>query len=557
MKSFYIPLIIIILSLLPFVSIFTTNQLPHTSDGGVQIPRMAAFYTALKDGHIPVRWAGDLNYGYGLPLFNFIYHTPFFISSFLIWLGIGLIDSFKLLLLISFVFSGIFMFLFSSAFFKDNKTALFVTILYQFAPYRLVEILTRGSIGGIYAYTFLPLVLWCVILVWNKPSVSKILGIIVAGALLILSHNALALLFFFCVVFFTLLFAPNKTAIFYSFLGIVGSLGLSGYYWIPALFEHKYTYGDLFMKDLYLSHFPDMYTFFVPNLINAQSLRVAEINVHIGLMHTLVFLFVCFMLIKTLHKLSQRNFFKKSSNRLLIFTITIFIASMFFMSRISVIFWENISFLRQFQFPWRFLALTVFSTSLMGSLVMSIGFFKQRNIFIALILLTILPTLYYWRPTQGYTYGATDEQFWNYPLNTTYFGETDVIWSAGPATSYPPSRIQIVDGNARISNFSNKTHQQFFTVEAIIPSTIVSNTQYFPGWKVYVDNQPVPIEFQDQNWRGLITFDVPEGIHQIKILFKESKVRIFADGISLGTLFIMIMTLLGTSRLNRFFRKNV
>lgn len=557
MKSFYLPLLIIILSLLPFVSIFTTNQLPHTSDGGVQIPRMAAFYTALKDGHIPVRWAGNLNYGYGLPLFNFIYHTPFFISSFLIWLGIGLIDSFKLLLLISFLLSGIFMFLFSSVFFKDTKTALFVTMLYQFAPYRLVEILTRGSIGGIYAYTFLPLMLWCIVLVWNKATIYRILGIIIAGGLLILSHNALALLFFFCVVLFILLMGPNKPSKYYSLFGVLGSLGLSAYYWIPALFEHKYTYGDLFMKDLYLSHFPEIFKFFIPNLINAQNLRVAEINIHIGITHTVVFIIACLVLITTKQMLSLRNFIKEPRNRLLVYSISIFFLSIFFMSRFSVLFWQHISFLRQFQFPWRFLALTVFSTSLMGSFVMSIRLFRQRYIFVLLLLLTIVPTLYYWRPPQGYTYGATDEKFWNYPLNTTYFGETDVIWSAGPATSYPPSRIQIADGNAQISNFSKKTHQQFFTVEAIIPSTIVSNTQYFPGWKVYVDDQLVPIEFQDQNWRGLITFAVPQGIHQVKILFKESKIRILADCITLGTIVIMGISLLASTRLKRLTRKNV
>jgi hypothetical protein len=113
MKSFKLYTLIILLAFLPFVSIFATRDLPHTSDGGVQIPRMAAFYTSVVDGHFPVRWAGNLNYGYGMPLFNFIYHTPFFLSTALIALGLPLVFSFKLLLFISFLLSGIFMLLFS------------------------------------------------------------------------------------------------------------------------------------------------------------------------------------------------------------------------------------------------------------------------------------------------------------------------------------------------------------------------------------------------------------------------------------------------------------
>ncbi|MCX8009224.1 MAG: hypothetical protein N3A54_06035, partial [Patescibacteria group bacterium] len=123
-------LLIVLFSFLPFIHIFLTNNLPHTSDGEVQIPRMAAFYKALRDGHIPVRWAGDLNYGYGMPLFNFIYHTPFYISSILIFLGFSLVQTFKFILFISFLLSGIFMFLFAQSFIKDNKKALIITLLY-------------------------------------------------------------------------------------------------------------------------------------------------------------------------------------------------------------------------------------------------------------------------------------------------------------------------------------------------------------------------------------------------------------------------------------------
>src|SRR3972149_8536845 len=100
--------LIFILSVLPFVGFFFTSLLPHTHDGFVHLARIGAYYKALQDGQLPVRWAGDLNYGYGMPLFNFMYHVPYIIASFAVFLGSGLVSAFKITLALSFILSGIF-----------------------------------------------------------------------------------------------------------------------------------------------------------------------------------------------------------------------------------------------------------------------------------------------------------------------------------------------------------------------------------------------------------------------------------------------------------------
>lgn len=519
-------LFIILISLLPFVSIFFTPELPHTSDGGVQIPRMAAFFTALKDGHVPVRWAGDLNYGYGLPLFNFIYHTPFFVSSVLIAIGIPLIDTFKYVLLFSFISSGVGMYLFARTYSQDERIAVLVTLLYQFAPYRLVEILTRGSIGGIYAYACLPFTLYCIVLLWKKPSLRSITGIAFFGGLMILSHNALALLFFGCIIVFTILCAGSIKKILLTGFGLVGALGLSAYYWIPALLDHKYTYGDLFMKDLYRSHFPPFQNFFIPNLFNLESLRTAEINVHIGIIHTVLLIMIPVIL------LLRKQYIDKTT---MLFSAVITAISFFFMTELSLPLWERISFLRQFQFPWRFLAVIIVGTSFLGFTLQSTKIIKHWLYYHLLLLAIIVPTMFYWRPVMGWSYGVTNEYFWNYPLNTTYFGETDVIWSAGPAQSYPKERIEVIEGNAVVNEFKKVTQRQIFSVTADTNARLVSHTQFFPGWRVFVNGAETDIQFQDPHWRGLITFVVPQGTHSVVVEFGETKIRAGANALSLLT----------------------
>src|SRR3989338_9361932 len=121
-------ILVVVLSLLPFLGVFLTSSVPHTHDGVVHFARMWAYYKALIDGQLPVRWAGDLNYGYGLPLFNFIYQLPYLLSSLFIYIGFGLVSTFKIVLVLSYVLSGIGMFLFGKAFFGDNKRALLMTV---------------------------------------------------------------------------------------------------------------------------------------------------------------------------------------------------------------------------------------------------------------------------------------------------------------------------------------------------------------------------------------------------------------------------------------------
>lgn len=86
MKNKYL-FLVLILSTIPLLYFIFNPLLFHTHDGLVHIPRIAAFYKALADGQFPVRWAGDLNYRYGMPLFNFIYQVPYFIASFLFFWG--------------------------------------------------------------------------------------------------------------------------------------------------------------------------------------------------------------------------------------------------------------------------------------------------------------------------------------------------------------------------------------------------------------------------------------------------------------------------------------
>lgn len=519
--------LIIFFCLFPLFYIFSTTDLFHSHDGLVHLPRIAAYFKALSDFQIPLRWAGDLNYGYGLPLFNFIYHTPYLVASFFLFLGVNLVTSFKLSLALSYILSGVFMFGFARAFFKDDKKAFMVAIFYQFAPFRFVELLVRASFGEVYTYTFLPLVLWQLTLLFRHRSYITFLLTSLSTFLLILSHNAVSLLFFGLCALFTAFFSKSRKNFLLGAGALVTGLLLASFYWIPAIAEHKYTYGDLFMKDLFHSHFFPVQNFFLPTFFSPIPRYTEGISLQIGLFHLLGLLLGVLSLF-----MSKTAFFTK---KFIIFSLVLVISAFFFMGSFSSFVWEHVALFRQFQFPWRFLSIVVFATSLSAVSLFSYSFFRKRIIYALLVGLVILSTVFYWRPSLGYD-KINESYYWNFPLNTTYYGETDLIWSAGPAKSYPKNRVEAISGKATIKNFQKKSNLHTFQVTAGENVALVDHTQYFPGWKVYVDNAAVPIQFQDPNWRGLITFPVAQGSHNVKVVFSESPVRKIADAISLLSL---------------------
>lgn len=523
--------LILVLSVIPFIGILSTNLLPHTHDGFVHLARIGAYFKAMQDGQFPVRWAGDLNYGYGVPLFNFIYSVPYIIASLFVYLGLGLVNAFKITLVLSFILSGFFMFGFSLSFFKDLKKAFLVTIFYQFFPFRLVEILIRGSFGEVYAYVFFPLVLWGIVLLFKKVNFKNILITSLGTFLLIFSHNALSLVFFFLSVLFALFFAGNPKKYIYPFLSLLLGLLMASFYWIPAIFEHKYTYGDLFMRELYLQHFAPIQNFFIPNFFNALSLQIKGISVQFGLFHALVFILGFFIIFSK--KIT------KFDKKLIIFCLVIVMGGLFLMQPISKPLWENIALLRQFQFPWRLLAIVGFALSMMSVFILHFRFFRNKIVYLLLLFLVVFSTAYYWNPSLGWD-KIDEKYFWNYPLTTAGFGETDLIWSQGPANKYPVQRVEVIDGRGIVKGLIKKSNILTFKVDNEAPIKVVTHIQYFPGWRAYVDDKQVPIQFQYQIYRGEIIFEIPQGEHDIRLSFGESKIRFVSDILSIVGLIILI-----------------
>ena len=84
-------ILLLIISCIPLVTLFHTG-LPITNDGKDHVARIANFYSNLQQGNLIPRWAGNLNWGYGHPILEFLYPLPSYIASLFHFLGFSFID---------------------------------------------------------------------------------------------------------------------------------------------------------------------------------------------------------------------------------------------------------------------------------------------------------------------------------------------------------------------------------------------------------------------------------------------------------------------------------
>jgi uncharacterized membrane protein YfhO len=151
-----------------------------------------------------------------------------------------------------------------------------------------------------------------------------------------------------------------------------------------------------------------------------------------------------------------------------------------------------------------------------------------------LFLLSITP----FTKTNGY-FSNNDSYYESFTGTTFYHGEATPVWTSGNMSEIPTRPIELIGGKGEIKNITRNSWKHTFTVDAKTAIQIRDNTEYFPGWQARVDGTKVPIEFQDMNHRGIITFLVPKGNHTVEVVFSETPIRLIADIISLSSLFLL------------------
>lgn len=530
-KKHLIFLLLLFISVIPLLDLFNAG-FPVTHDGQDHIARIANFYQNLKEGNIIPRWAGNLNWGYGHPILMFLYPIPSYSASFFHFLGFPFVDSIKIVFGLFFILSGLTMYLWARELF-GTWPGFFAGVLYLFAPYRFVDLYVRGAIGEHAAFIFPPLILYFLLKLSKKYSYLYVLGGSLSLSGLILSHNAISLMFLPLIIFYIyylISISKDKKNLVYSSLKIfLLGFGAASFFWIPAFFEGRYTLRNIVTAGEYVSRFVE------PNNLIYSPWNYGgsgEFTVQIGIVHILMFIISPFIML---------SFRAKNKNTLLISGLFMYsLLTIFLMLQASDFIWQKFMIMQNFQFPWRFLSVAVFTTSVLGAFFAT-NFTKKKQIIICVlfIIVSILISRDYWR-AQNYL-EKPDSFFNGIYYGTTDTGESAPIWSVRFMEKTPKAPVQVIDGEAYVKELKRTSTRHEYEIITSTKARIRENTLFFPGWKVFIDGKPAVMEFQDQQNRGLITFFVESGKHRVDVQFGETKLRLIANMMSGFSLLILFL----------------
>jgi len=491
----------------------------------------------MAKGEIPVVWMNNFA-NYGLPIGIFAQQTTSYLGGLITIITNNPTLSYNLLVLIGTFFTGLFLYLFLRLYF--NPFASFMGVfLFNFTPYRIFNVYTRGAMPEFFASIFLPLILIVLYFIVERKKYNALflLALLVAG--LALTHPMMLVTYSFLFIAYLLfllvtahleLFQKIKLFFATSVFMLIGII-LCSYYYFPLTLELKYFYFgrmEHFNSSSFLSivNYFDFKSYF---FTNTEILTKGHV-VQMGITETLILIFgLCYAVY-------QKFFTKlKKNNNLLYFCLIMGALLIFLTSQYANIFYQKVFFLNNLQFTWRFLSSLIFIPPIILGLIYNR--FQHKIFFILIVCLIALfsfPNLY-------------GKNFITYPNSSYFFSKENpqgiwmtTVWT-GITQDYPDKNPQgeIIEGQGKILNETLKNSSRTYIVDAKTPLEMVDHTFYFPGWTVLVDGVKTNIEFQNPEYRGVITYQVPAGKHTIQLIFEDTKVRLLGKIVSLVALILL------------------
>jgi len=552
----------LLLSLLGAVLVvpLTGLEVPCTDDGQLYYYQSAAMQHQLQRGLIYSRWLPDVALGYGLPFFNYREPLPRFLVLGPVVAGLPTPLALNLVHAALIIFTGWGAYLLTRDVFDDETAGLIAGVAAMAAPYVLLDAYRRGNLPESVALALIPWVLWAF---WQSAySRRRALAAIAAALLwaaLILSHNISTLLFapflFAYVVMLNLARedtsrTPLRSA---PVLAFLDGLGISAFYWIPALFEtdliqlskavttrnNRYDFNFLPASEVFALPQPEN-----PALLNPP------LTIPLGT------LLLIFAIVGALAGwFAYRRYVQRAHIVLFAGAAVCYLLLVFPFSKPL---WDVLPLVSFVQFPWRLVGRSAVLLAPLAGLSVSavMHLLKIRwpgtNLGWLSVLLGVWVAVMLLIEGLAGTYPAYCRYENPYPtiLDVNRF-EQDRLIGLDNEASYFPVGVQPPEDSPLLVDYANGSPPNRFDPRRV-PSTATVSIRYkplgadinvttpeaftaryltyvFPGWYVRIDGilvQPTADE------SGLITFNVPAGTHDIDIRFGPTPLRGLALAIS-------------------------
>lgn len=528
--------LIILSSLVLLLDVLIFKPQPANMDGVVHITNSAIFHKALSDGDFPVRWTDGFA-NYGLPMGSFAQQLTSYMGGFLTFVTHDPVIAFNIVYVVGSLASVLLFYVFLRIYFKEWPSFI-GAFLFNFAPYRIMNLYIRGAIPEYFSSVFFASILLSLYYLIKKKRSWAFLTLTLSTFGMILSHPMNVITSSFFIGPYLIFLLIKEKNIFKQLLAVGSSvffgLLLSGYYVIPLLREVKYLfYGSgsnhyiptppFNLENLFS---PDWYYF----ITEKNEILSRGHFVKTGLIETL--------LLVTGFLISILRIIKKKSLNILAFTVLIGVITLFMTSSIALNLYLKVDILSNIQFPWRMLSTFIFVPPIIGAFLF--GQIKNKKLLISLSLLLIAVVSWTrFSEIYGKNYTQFPQNYYYFTVDNLHTSNLNTIWTKN-TTEYEVHRdnkVAVLEGSGELKNIQVKNSHRSFEVIGETPVRMIDYTFYFPGWKVYVDGVETEIEFQDVDNRGVITYWVPEGDHHVEIVFENTKTVLLGNLVSLISVF--------------------
>ncbi len=518
-------LCLLILLIIPtFWSLLRPGFFPMQDD--LQAFRLHQMDQCIQDLQIPCYWIPDMGYQYGYP--QFIFYSPliFYVGEAVHLLGIQFIDVVKILFIAGFIGSALAMYVLLKRF-VGLWPALVGTVLYEYAPFRAAEVYVRGSLSEFMALVFFPLLFWSSYRVLEKRDIRSVLlfSVILGGSLT--THNLMNMIFLPLVsiwIMSWIVVEKNWRALRPICLGSFLGLILAAFYLLPLGTERQYVHIETLTSGYfdYRQHFVDVYQLFISNFWGYGSSVFGTddgVSLSTGPIHALLGLVGAVLCLVQLRS-------KKMWARVGIILALSELVILFMMHQRSSFLWSMLPFLGWLQFPWRFLAVSIFLLSLLGA--WALYALEQRGwqklsygVGVVAIIGVIVSHGSFFQPQQWLNMNDAQKfsgELWEKELTISIFDYLP-IYATYPPNRKAPSEPEVLSGQATFENYRKGSNWQKGLVVVNSPASIRIPMYDYPGMKVTLDNQQIDhhhLACQGEEYCfGLISVDVPVGKHEL------------------------------------------
>jgi GT2 family glycosyltransferase len=545
-----IPITLLILLTIPtFSKLLQPGFFPMQDD--LQAFRVYEMNKCYTDLQIPCRWVPDAGYEYGYPQFNFYPPLPYYLGAGLHRVGIQYIDSVKILFIFGYVASAVTMFILIRSLFGDWE-GLIASLLYTYIPYKAVEVYVRGALSEFWAQIFFPLILWAIYKLIKTGKMKYLIWLSISIFLLMTTHVLMAMIFVPVAVLWAVFWLfQNRWKNFGRIVwgGILG-FGLSAFFVLPVLFERQFVHTEGILSGYfdYRQHFVNLYKLFISREwgYGSSGFPNEKLNLSLGIVQWVVGLVVVPIL-------AIFNLKKHKRLSLLAFGLMFLsLASVFMIHMKSSFIWARLPFLWYLQFPWRFLAVSIFLLCVMSGFAVYFAGRFRYILGIILVMVSFVLTISFFVPKTWLNINDADKfsgESWEKQLTISIFDY--LPWTATlPPWAKAPDLPEILKGEAKFSNYQKGSDFQKGTVDVQKDATVRFPLFDFPGMEVIVDGKITPHVNNNCSGEryclGLITFNLPTGSYQIEALLTDTPIRRVGNTLTLlsfGVLAIILVKL--------------